>query len=104
MAKDRTDPVAQTIAAEALSFAIARVLLAGMTDQQKQAFATDVDSTVKQICDEVRAQAPAIGRPRGLSPDACNATAARIAMDAQALAKAHVEELMANAPPKSTKR
>jgi hypothetical protein len=103
MAKDRTDPVAQTIAAEALTLALARVVLSGMSEDQKQAFAADVAAIAEQICAEVQAQAPAIGQPRGLSPDACNATAARIARDAQAHAKAHVEELIAASAPKGAK-
>lgn len=93
-AKDRSDPVAQTIAAESVAIAVARVLVSKMSDEEKKAFSADVTSIADAICAEVKAQAPAIGRPRGVSTEAANATAALITQRAQDVVKAHLAELI----------
>jgi len=91
--KDRTDVVAQLIAAEAIALALAKRAIAGMSESERRALSDEVTAITDLICQEIAAQAPAIGRAKGLSTDAANAAAGRIGSEARAMVAAHLEGL-----------
>jgi hypothetical protein len=92
--KDRTDVAAQAFVAEAFAIAVARVALATMTDAQKAAFRDSVTSSIEEIGAAMVAQAPAIGKSKGMDAKASAAAAGRIANDAKALASALLVDLL----------
>ncbi len=93
-AKDRSDPIVQTIAAEAIAIASARALLAKMSDVERQAFAKSASDIAIAIGTEIKAQAPAIGRTKGIAAEAANGRAAMLAQQVQDLVKGHLADLL----------